>query len=179
MYGRVPTSKCWRWTGGTSRTCSTLQIPRPEISCKSSSNAERRCRHSIIQWGPQVRTITSELLLFSRPAGPLRKFLFDLNQIQGSRAQTIVMISSRGHLRCTALPRQRTSSSAATASAEQTAKVSKVDVLEGGCSHEIDARFDGCCSYVLCRSGTICGVSQDRRGGIRYLLYRQRAAKNR
>src|SRR6516165_9987927 len=65
MYGRVPTSKCWRWTGGTSRTCSTLQIPQPEISCKSSSNAERRCRHSITQWGPQVRTITGELLLFS------------------------------------------------------------------------------------------------------------------
>src|SRR5262249_10810985 len=69
MYGRVPTSKCWRWTGETSRTCSTLQIPQPEISCKSSSNAERRCRHSITQWGPQVRTITGELLLFSRPAG--------------------------------------------------------------------------------------------------------------
>src|SRR6516165_11918119 len=53
MYGRVPTSKCWRWTGGTSRTCSTLQIPQPEISCKSSSNEERCCRHSITQWGPQ------------------------------------------------------------------------------------------------------------------------------
>src|SRR5690242_10691005 len=44
MCGRVPTSKCWLWTGRTSRTCSTLQIPPPEISCKSSSNGEPCCR---------------------------------------------------------------------------------------------------------------------------------------
>jgi hypothetical protein len=35
----------------------------------------------------------------------ITKFLFDLNQIQGSRAQTIVMISSRGQLRCTSTPK--------------------------------------------------------------------------
>jgi hypothetical protein len=35
----------------------------------------------------------------------LTKFLFDLNQIQGSRAQTIVAISSRGNLRCTSTPK--------------------------------------------------------------------------
>src|SRR5262249_20938061 len=53
MYGRVPTSKCWRWTGGASKTCSTPPIPQTEISCKSSSNAERRCRHSITAWKEQ------------------------------------------------------------------------------------------------------------------------------
>jgi hypothetical protein len=40
-----------------------------------------------------------------------------------------------------------------------------MDVLEGGYRHEIDARFDGCRTYVLRGSSSICGVSEDWRGG--------------
>ena len=43
-------------------------------------------------------------------------------------------------------------------SAPLVGKVSKVDVLKGGYRHEIDARFDGCCSYVLHGSSSICGI---------------------
>src|SRR5215472_10679231 len=47
MCEHAAMSKCWRWTGETSRTCSIPQIPQPGISCESSSSAGPRCRHNI------------------------------------------------------------------------------------------------------------------------------------
>ena len=51
MCGHAAMSKCWHWTGETSRTCSIPQIPQPGISCESSSSAGPRCRHNIARRG--------------------------------------------------------------------------------------------------------------------------------
>src|SRR5262245_8350845 len=45
-------------------------------------------------------------------------------------------------------------------------------MFEGGCRHEVDTRFDCCCSYVLRDSSSFCGVSEDWRGSIRDILCR-------
>src|SRR5262245_43966438 len=50
MCGRIATSKCWRWTGETSRTCSTPQIPPLGISCISLSSEGPRYRHSVARF---------------------------------------------------------------------------------------------------------------------------------
>src|SRR5262245_23458964 len=39
--------------------------------------------------------------------------------------------------------------------------------------HEIDPRFDGCCTYALRGSSSSCGISEDRQRGIRHVLRRK------
>src|SRR5262249_59691614 len=67
MCGRIATSKCWRWTGETSRTCSTPQIPQLGISCISLSSEGPRCRHSVSANDPK-RTLETLVLEFFQSA---------------------------------------------------------------------------------------------------------------